>query len=145
MRGWDPAALSVAVLGVLVVVSAATTVGADWLTTGVFSSPTRLRLALTPSTGLGYTVASVLHDLGLSAHARPIESGLAVVAALLVVALALALLVRTSRRTLVRDIAIVMLAAALGGPAAWPWYLIWGLALLAAWPAAQRWRGPWWP
>ncbi len=123
---------------VLVVVSAATTVGAGWLTTGVFSSPTRLRLALTPSTGLGYTVASVLHDLGLSAHARPIESGLAVVAALLVVALALALLVRTSRRTLVRDIAIVMLAAALGGPAAWPWYLIWGLALLAAWPAAQR-------
>jgi alpha-1,6-mannosyltransferase len=129
---------ALAFVAALVVVSAATTIGTDWLTTGVFSSPTRLRLALTPSTGLGYTVASVLHDLGLSAHARPIESALAVAAALLVAVLALALLVRTSRRTLVRDIAIVMLAAALGGPAAWPWYLIWGLGLLAAWPAAQR-------
>ena len=31
-----------------------------------------------------------------------------------------------------------LVAAALGGPAAWPWYLIWGIVLLAAWPAAQR-------
>ena len=28
----------------------------------------------------------------------------------------------------------------LGGPAAWPWYLIWGLALAACCPPAQRWR-----
>jgi hypothetical protein len=129
---------ALAFVAVLVVVSAATTVGTDWLTTGVFSSPTKLRLALTPATGVGYTVASLLHDLGLSAHARSIESGFGAAAAVLVAGLAVALLVRTSRRTLVRDLAIVLVAAALGGPAAWPWYLIWALALLAAWPAAQR-------
>jgi alpha-1,6-mannosyltransferase len=129
---------TVAFVAVLVVVSAATTIGTEWLTTGVFSSPTKLRLALTPATGLGYTVASLLHDLGLSANARSVESGFGTGAAVLVVALAVALLVRTSRRTLVRDLAIVLVAAAIGGPAAWPWYLIWGLALLAAWPAAQR-------
>jgi hypothetical protein len=128
---------ALAFVAVLVVVSAATTVGTDWLTTGVFSSPTKLRLALTPATGLGYTVASVLHDLGLSAHARSIESGFGTVVAVLVAALAVVLLARTSRRTLVRDVAVVLVAAALGGPAAWPWYLIWGLALLGAWPAAQ--------
>jgi hypothetical protein len=129
---------ALAFVAVLVVVSAATTVGTDWITTGLFSSPTKLRLALTPATGVGYTVASVLHDLGLTAHAHSIESGFGAAAAVLVVGLAIALLVRTSRRTLVRDLGIVLVAAALGGPAAWPWYLIWGLALLAAWPAAQR-------
>ena len=34
-------------------------------------------------------------------------------------------------------LAWLVLAAALFGPAAWPWYLIWGLALLAACPEGQ--------
>jgi hypothetical protein len=125
-------------VAVLVVVSAATTVGTDWLTTGVFSNPSKVRLALTPATGLGYTVASILHDLGLSANAHSIESGLGAVAGVAVLALAVVLLLGVTRRTLVRDLGVVLVAAAIGGPAAWPWYLIWGVALLAAWPAARR-------
>jgi hypothetical protein len=30
-----------------------------------------------------------------------------------------------------------LVAFAIAGPALWPWYLIWGFALLAAWPATQ--------
>jgi len=125
-------------VAVMVLVSAATTVGTEWLTTGVFSNPSKVRLALTPATAIGYTAASLLHDLGLSADARSIESGFGAVAGVLVAALAVVLLARVTRRTLVRDLGVLLVAAAIGGPAAWPWYLIWGLALLAAWPPAQR-------
>ena len=33
---------------------------------------------------------------------------------------------------------LILIAAAAGGPAAWPWYFTWGLALLAAAPGPQR-------
>ncbi|HTX46352.1 MAG TPA: polyprenol phosphomannose-dependent alpha 1,6 mannosyltransferase MptB [Solirubrobacteraceae bacterium] len=127
-----------AFVAVLVVVSAATTVGTEWLTTGVFSTPSMVRLALTPAVALGYTTASLLHDLGVSAQAHSVESGFEAAAGVIVILLALVLLRRVRRPTLVRDLGLVLLAAAIGGPAAWPWYLIWGLALLATWPAAQR-------
>jgi hypothetical protein len=35
---------------------------------------------------------------------------------------------------------LLLLASVLGGPAAWPWYGIWGLALIACCPPAERWR-----
>jgi hypothetical protein len=127
-----------AFVSVVVVVSIATTVDFDWLSTGVFSSPGKTHLALTPAIALGYTTASVLHDLGVSAKPVSVESAFVGVAGALVIVVALVLLWRVRRNTLVCDLGIVLLAAAIGGPAAWPWYLIWGLALLAAWPASQR-------
>src|ERR1019366_1430917 len=36
-------------------------------------------------------------------------------------------------------VGVLLLAAAAGGPAAWPWYFTWGLVLLAACPGPQRW------
>jgi alpha-1,6-mannosyltransferase len=123
---------------VLVLISVATGVGAHWLSTGVFSTPQKVRLAITPATGIGYTLASVLHHLGIAANARSIESAFGDLAGVLVVVLAAMLLWRVSKATLVRDLGIVLVAAAVGGPAAWPWYLIWGLALLAACPGPQR-------
>jgi hypothetical protein len=39
---------------------------------------------------------------------------------------------------LVSWVGVLLIAAALGGPAAWPWYLSWGLVLLAACPGPQR-------
>jgi alpha-1,6-mannosyltransferase len=125
-------------IAVLVAVSAATGVGPDWVTTSVFSTPQKVRLAITPGTGIGYTVASLLHDLGASADARSIESAFAGVMATLTVALGLALLWQVRAETQVRNLGVFLVAAVLGGPAAWPWYLIWGIALLAAWPGWQR-------
>jgi hypothetical protein len=123
---------------VLGVVTLAVGVGFDWITTGVFSTPQKVRLAITPSTGVGYTIASVLHDFGAYANARSIESAVAGVFGALTVGVAAWLLWRVRRATLVRDLGAVLVIAALGGPAAWPWYLIWGIVLLAAWPGAQR-------
>jgi len=123
---------------VLALISVATGVGAHWLSTGVFSTPQKVRLAITPATGIGYTLASVLHHVGITANARSIESAFGDLAGVLVLVLAAMLLWRVSKPTLVRDLGIVLVAAAVGGPAAWPWYLIWGLALLAACPGPQR-------
>jgi hypothetical protein len=130
---------AVAITAVVVaLVSAVTGVGLDWVTTSVFSTPQKVRIAITPSTGVGYTVASLLHDFGAHANARSIEGALAEATAVLVAAMGLLLLWRVNRRTLVRDLGLFLIAAALGGPAAWPWYLIWGITLLACWPGWQR-------
>ena len=40
--------------------------------------------------------------------------------------------VAIAARTMVRNLGIALIAVAVGGPAAWPWYLTWGLVLLAA-------------
>jgi hypothetical protein len=37
----------------------------------------------------------------------------------------------------VRNLGIALIAVAVCGPAAWPWYLTWGLVLLAACPGIQ--------
>lgn len=50
---------------------------------------------------------------------------------------ALALLLRTRRGTVPKYLGLALLAFALGGPAVWPWYLCWALAMLAVWPRAQ--------
>jgi hypothetical protein len=123
---------------VLVLVTLAVCVGFDWVTTGVVSTPQKVRLAITPSTAVGYTIASVLHDFGAYANARSIESAFAGVFGAVTVGLGAWLLWRVRRATLVRDLGVFLVVAALGGPAAWPWYLIWGIVLLAAWPGVQR-------
>jgi hypothetical protein len=110
-------------------IGAVTGVGLSWISTSLISTPQKVRLAITPATGLGYTVAGILH---LNAH--HLESALAVAALCVTVAVGLAVAYRTRTATLPRDLGLVLLVAALCGPAAWPWYLTWSLALLAAWP-----------
>lgn len=119
-------------------VSVASTLGWRWISTGLFSTPGRVALAITPATAVGATVASLLHDVGIGVSARGLESTLGVVAFGITAALGLALLWRVRLQSLVHDLGLLLLAAALGGPAAWPWYFSWGLVLLACGPAAQR-------
>jgi hypothetical protein len=123
---------------VLAVISAATGVGADWLTSGVFSTPQKVHLAITPGTAIGYTVASVLHDLGFNAGTRSLENAFNAVTSVAVLIAGLVLLWRVRRERLVLYLGAFLTTAAFGGPAAWPWYFTWGFALLAACPAPQR-------
>jgi hypothetical protein len=104
----------------------------------VFSIPERLLLPISPATALGWTVAHLLGDVGIGVSARGIESALGVVAFGLSLLLGAALLWRARRENLVRYLGIALIAAAICGPAAWPWYLSWGLALLAACPGVQE-------
>ena len=118
--------------GVVVAVSLISGLGLHWISSGVFSTPQKVRLAITPATALGWTVAQVL-----PVGARGLESVLGVIAFALSVAFGLVLLRRTRRESLVRYLGFALIAVAVCGPAAWPWYLTWGLVLLAACPGIQ--------
>jgi alpha-1,6-mannosyltransferase len=119
-------------VGVVVAVSLVSGLGFGWISSGVFSTPAKVRLAITPATALGWTVAQIV-----PVGARGLESALGVVAFSLAAALTVVLLWRTRRENVVRYLGIALIAAAVCGPAAWPWYLTWGLALLAACPEGQ--------
>jgi hypothetical protein len=130
---------AVAVVGaVLIVVSVATGWGLHWISGTLFSTPARVRLAITPATGTAWTLSSLLHDVGVSAPFRHVESATRVVAAALAGLYAIAMLLRTRTDNLVRPLGLALIALALGGPAAWPWYFTWGLVLLAVTARFQR-------
>jgi hypothetical protein len=118
---------------VLVAVSVITGLGLGWISTTVFSTPDKVRLAITPATALGWTVAQVV-----PVGARGLESAFGVVAFGLSLVFGAVLLWRSRRQTMVRNLGVALIAVAVCGPAAWPWYLTWGLVLLAACPGIQQ-------
>jgi alpha-1,6-mannosyltransferase len=129
------ASATVAVV-VVAAVSLLTGLGLGWISTTVFSTPEEVRLAITPATALGWTAAQLV-----PVGARGLESALGVVAFGLSIVLGAVLLWRSRlgqpSSDVVRNLGIALIAVAVCGPAAWPWYLIWGLALLAAGPGIQ--------
>jgi alpha-1,6-mannosyltransferase len=131
------------VAGVLLAAGALTGVGLSWVSGSLFSTPASIRLAITPATAIAVTI----HELGHGVHhgveyaAAGLERAAADVAIALVLAFAAWLCLRAREDRLARMLGLMLIFAAIGGPVAWPWYLIWGVALLAADPVAQR--SPW--
>ncbi len=129
------ALLALAVLGAVTLITGASV---DWLSTSLFSTPAKVRLAITPATGLGYTVASLLSDIGIGVSHRGLEGAVGLVAFALTALTGAVLLYRVRVARLVPWLGAFLVIAAAGGPAAWPWYFIWGLALLSALRGPQR-------
>jgi hypothetical protein len=127
-----------AIVVTLAAVSLATGLGASWLSTSLLATPAKVRLAITPSTGIGYTVAALLRDLGVGTNSHSVEAAFGTITLVLTGALGLVLTWRLRIRTLALFTGVLLIAAAAGGPAAWPWYFSWGVALLAACPVPQR-------
>lgn len=128
----------VAALGTLGIVTLLTGFGTGWISTALFSTPARVRLAVTPATDISWTLAKVLHDLGATVSFGDVEPVLRTVFFAASVIVGLVLLVKVRRETLVPYLAVALAAFAVGGPALWPWYLSWSLVLVAAWRPAQR-------
>jgi alpha-1,6-mannosyltransferase len=129
---------AVIVTAVLAVVTLASGVGLSWLSSALFSTPAKVRLAITPGTGIGYAVAALLHAAGVSVSSRGMESAFGDVAFALSVAVGLVLLWRVRVGRLVALLGLTLVVAAAGGPAAWPWYFSWGLVMIAALSGWQR-------
>jgi hypothetical protein len=127
-----------ATAAVLAVVSAVSGLGLSWISSGVFSTPGKVHLAITPVTAAGWSAASLLHLLGIGANARHIESAFGVVALALTALLGLELLRRARYANMVPALGALLLASVFAGPATWPWYLTWGLTLIACAAFAQR-------
>jgi hypothetical protein len=127
------AIVTVVVLGVVTLIAG---VGVSWVTGTLFSAPARVKLAITPSSGLACTVATVTSACTKSGIAT-LQTVFRGVFGALTILLVLELLRRSRPGNLVRYAGVALIALALGGPAAWPWYFVWGLALLAATPTGR--------
>jgi alpha-1,6-mannosyltransferase len=132
-------ALSAAVtVAVLAAVGLVTGLGLSWIGSGVLSTPGKVHLAITPVTAVGWSLASLLHLLGAGASYKGIASALGVVTLALTGVLGLVLLRGARYRNLAPSLGALLLVSVFAGPATWPWYLTWGLALIAACAVAQR-------
>jgi alpha-1,6-mannosyltransferase len=129
---------AVVTVAVFAAVSVGTGLGLSWVGSGVLSTPGKVHLAITPVTAAGWSVASLLHLLGAGASYRAIASALGVVALALTAVFGVVLLRRARDRNLVPSLGALLLVAVFAGPATWPWYLTWGLALIACCAVAQR-------
>jgi hypothetical protein len=86
-----------------------------------------------PATGVGMAITNTLHAVGL--HSLALSSVLSVTRFLGLVtagAFTLWLLINGERRGWVRSLAVALLLFVELGPVVQPWYLAWGLVLLAA-------------
>lgn len=129
------AAVTVAVAAVITLV---TGLGLAWISTGLFNTPGRVRLSITPATALGYTIAHALHHVSVPLNGKQFEATVSHVTFGITAVIGLLLLYRTRFENLVRQLGLLLVGIAIGGPAAWPWYFTWGLALLACWSSVQR-------
>lgn len=84
-----------------------------------------------PATGVGMAITSVSHGLGIGVSETSILSVTRTLGLLLAVALCLWLLLNANRRGWVRSLGVSLLLLVVLGPVVQPWYLVWGIVLLA--------------
>ncbi|HEY3702684.1 MAG TPA: polyprenol phosphomannose-dependent alpha 1,6 mannosyltransferase MptB [Acidimicrobiales bacterium] len=100
-------------------------VGYGWGWLSAVGTPGRVRSALAPSWALGHALAR----LGLGSDGVPVARWLCLVAAAVVM---VELLRRRDRYGSLWSLAVSLLVLVVLGPVIQPWYLLWGLVLLAA-------------
>ncbi len=111
--------------------------GWSWLGPTALHIPTELRVFSAPSVSLGTLVFHILHPLGLSVTASATVTATQYLCGLLAVAAIVWLVATLRHHEVVRSLGLALLLVVMGSPTVWPWYLLWGLVLLAA-TSAQR-------
>ncbi len=104
-----------------------------WASPPALALASQLRTLATPMTSLGVFLAASLRVLGahtLSTHR--VVSDVQPVGELVSTAAVLYALWRVRATHVVRTLGVILLVLVLGGPTLWPWYLLWGITLLAA-------------
>jgi len=137
-KRWGVVGEAVAVLaGVLVGVTLVCGYGWAWIGPTALHIPTELRVLSTPSVSLGSAAYSGLHPLGIPVTRSAVVTVAQDVVAVAAVAAVVWLLCTVRRHEVVRSLGLALVLIVVGSPTVWPWYLMWGLVLLAA-TTAQR-------
>jgi len=110
--------------------SFASGLGIGWIAN--LDTPGTVRSWLAPATGIGMLLSGALHTVGLTAvPMATVLSGTRVLGLSAAAALSFYLLLRSDRFGAVRAMGIGMLLFVVLGPVVQPWYLTWGVVLLA--------------
>jgi alpha-1,6-mannosyltransferase len=135
-----PLLKSGAIATVLVIgLSFASGLGVGWIAN--LDTPGTVRSWLAPATGIGMLISGALHAIGLtSVPLTAVLSGTRVLGLGAAAVISVYLLLRSDRVGAVRAMGISMLLFVVLGPVVQPWYLTWGVVLLAP-VAAGKLRG----
>jgi hypothetical protein len=137
-KRWRVLAEAVAVpLVVLAAVTLAVGLGWTWLGPSALHVPTELKVLSTPAVSLGVFFSHLLHVIDIPVRQATMITVTQVVCGAGAVLSSVWLLINAHKFDVVRVLGIALLLIVVGGPTVWPWYLMWGLALLAA-TSAQR-------
>jgi hypothetical protein len=115
-----------AVMGAL---SLVTGLGFGWI--GNLASPGTVRSWVAPATGVGMLLTDLLHAVHLGVPQHTILSMTRLLGMAVAAGLGVWLLARAERIGALRALGLTLLALVVLGPVVQPWYLSWGLVLLA--------------
>lgn len=124
-------------VAVVVGITAAAGFGWTWLGPTALRIPTELRVLSTPAVALGAFFHSALRSVGVPVALSPTVTATQLVCELAAVAGAVWLIFNAHRLDMVRVLGLTLMLIVVGSPTVWPWYLMWGLAILAT-TSAQR-------
>jgi hypothetical protein len=117
---------------VLVGVTVAAGLGWTWLGPTALHVPTELRILSTPSVSLGAFFHSLLHAVGIPVSQSKTVTATQFICEVLVVAGVVWMVWNVHKLEVVRLLGLSLMLFVVGSPTLWPWYLMWGLAILAA-------------
>jgi hypothetical protein len=120
------ALISVAVMGTLTALSG---LGLGWVSN--LSTPGTVRSWAAPATSIGLAIAWVCNHLGLAVSPTPILSVTRLLGMVIAVVVALYLLRNYERIGWLKAMGLTMLVFVVMSPVVQPWYLSWGIILLA--------------
>jgi len=128
-----------AVITVLVIVGVTfgSGFGWTWLSPTALKVPTQLHVLITPLVSIGSAVHGILEGAGIAVSKSATISVVQTLGGLLAIGVIVWMVFHIRGQGAVRPLGVALLLFVLLSPTVWPWYLLWGLAALAA-TSAQR-------
>ena len=117
---------------VFVGVTVACGYGWSWLSPTALKIPAELHVLATPAVSIGVFLAFVAHLVGFHLEKSVIVGITQTIFGVASILGCAWLLFKVHTYEVVRSLGLAFLLVVVGSPTVWPWYLTWGLALLAA-------------
>ncbi|MGH9006219.1 MAG: polyprenol phosphomannose-dependent alpha 1,6 mannosyltransferase MptB [Acidimicrobiales bacterium] len=121
----------------VVVVTLSSGLGWRWLQPQNLRIPAQLRIDATPTVSIGVAISRILGLVRIHVSQAGTVTVVQAIGGVIAVAAAVWLIVNLRHDNVVRVLAVLLLVVVLAGPTLWPWYLTWGLVLLAATPSQR--------